>query len=142
LTGIGISVTSIICHSIVVILTTRLTWRVSLVEQELFTLPQHLSSPPVFSGVHVTRSLVLCVFMFIFVDRCLLFYPFSFSHCVVCSSLIYGFWLLFLQTPQLSDINSMITRGYCQFDRGMDISFTRISCQIIVVWATNQKIFH
>jgi len=31
------------------------------VEQELPTLPEHLSSPPVFSGVRVTRSLVLCV---------------------------------------------------------------------------------
>ena len=28
---------------------------------------EHLSSPPVFSGVRVTRSLVLCVY---FVDRC------------------------------------------------------------------------
>jgi hypothetical protein len=37
----------------------------------------------------VTRSLVLCVF---FVDRCCLsFYSFSFGHCVVCSSSIYGF---------------------------------------------------
>jgi hypothetical protein len=26
------------------------------------TLPEHLSSPPVFSGVGVTRSLVLCMF--------------------------------------------------------------------------------
>ena len=49
---------------------TRLTWHVSLVEQELLTLPEHLSSPPVFSGVHVTRSLVLYV---CFVDRCLSF---------------------------------------------------------------------
>ena len=41
---------------------TRLTQRVPLVEQELLTLPEHLSSPPVFSGViRVTRSLVLCV---------------------------------------------------------------------------------
>jgi hypothetical protein len=47
---------------------TRLTWRVPLVEQELFTLPEHLNSPPVFSGVRVTRSLVLYV---CFVDRCL-----------------------------------------------------------------------
>jgi hypothetical protein len=31
------------------------------VEQELLTLPEHLSSPPVFSGVRVTRSLVLYV---------------------------------------------------------------------------------
>jgi hypothetical protein len=37
---------------------TRLTRRVPLVEQELHTLPEHLSSPPVFSGVRVTRSLV------------------------------------------------------------------------------------
>jgi len=34
---------------------------VPLVEQELPTLPEHLSLPPIFSGVHVTRPLVLCV---------------------------------------------------------------------------------
>jgi hypothetical protein len=39
----------------------RLTRRVPLVEQELPTLPEHLSSPPVFSGARVTRSLVVCV---------------------------------------------------------------------------------
>ena len=71
---------------------TRLTRRVSLVEQELLTLPEHLSSPPVFSGVRVTRSLVLYV---CFVDRCLSFCTFSFGHCVVCSSSIYGIWLPF-----------------------------------------------
>jgi hypothetical protein len=54
------------------------------------TLPGHLSSPRVFSGVRVTRSLVLCV---CFVDRCLSFCTFSFGHCVVCPSSIYGFWL-------------------------------------------------
>jgi hypothetical protein len=47
---------------------TRLTRRVPLVEQALLTLPEHLSSPPVFSGVRVTRSLYLYV---CFVDRCL-----------------------------------------------------------------------
>ena len=57
-------------------------------EQELFTLPEHLSSPPVFSEVRVTQSLVLYVY---FVDRCLSFCNFSFGHCVVCSSSIYGF---------------------------------------------------
>ena len=57
-------------------------------------LPEHLSSPPVLSGV--TRSSVLCV---CFVYRCLSFCPFSFGHCVVCPS-IYGFWLppWYLQT--------------------------------------------
>ena len=33
----------------------------SLVEQELLTLPEHPSSPPVFSGVHVTWSLFFFV---------------------------------------------------------------------------------
>ena len=76
---------------------TRLTRRVPLVEQELLILPEHLSSPPVFSGVRVTRSLVLYV---CFVDRCLFFCSFSFGHCVVCSSSIYRFWLplWYLQT--------------------------------------------
>ena len=76
---------------------TRLTRWVSLVEQELFTHSEHLSSPPVFSRVRVTRSLVLYV---CFVDRCLSFCTFSFGHCVVCSSSIYWFWLplWYLQT--------------------------------------------
>ena len=60
------------------------------------TLPVHPNLPPVFSGVRVTRSLVLCV---CFIDRCLSFSPFSFDHCVVCPS-FYGFWLplWYLQT--------------------------------------------
>jgi len=66
---------------------TRLTRRVSLVEQELLTLQDHLSSPPVFSGIRITRSLVFYVCL---VDSCLFFCTFSFGHCVVCSS-IYGF---------------------------------------------------
>ena len=46
---------------------TRLTpRRVSLVEQELLSLPEHLSSPLDFSGDRVTRFLVLYV---CFVDR-------------------------------------------------------------------------
>jgi hypothetical protein len=77
---------------------TRLTRQVPLV-QELLTLPEHLSSPLGFSGVHVTRSLVLYV---CFVDRCLSFCTFSFGHCVVCSS-IYGLWLhlWYLQTRHI-----------------------------------------
>jgi hypothetical protein len=56
------------------------------VEQELPTLPEHLSLHPVFSGVRVTRYSVLYV---CFVDRCLSFCTLSFGHCVVCSSSIY-----------------------------------------------------
>ena len=39
---------------------TRVTRRMTLVDQELLILPEHLSSPPVFSGIGVTRSLLLC----------------------------------------------------------------------------------
>ena len=67
---------------------TRLTRRFIVVEQELSTLPEHLSSPPVFSGICATRSLVIYVCL---VDRCLSFCAFSFGHCVVGSSSIYGF---------------------------------------------------
>jgi hypothetical protein len=75
---------------------TRLKPLVPQVEKELSTLPENLSSPLIFSGVRVTRSLVLCV---CFVDRCLSFCPFSFIYCVVCPS-IYGFRLplWYLQT--------------------------------------------
>ena len=77
---------------------TRLIRRMPLVEQELFTLPEHLCSPPVFSGVRVTRSLVLNV---CFVYRCLSCCTFSFGHCVVWFSSIYsdfpfGIFKLFL----------------------------------------------
>jgi hypothetical protein len=61
--------------------------------------------PQVFSGVRVTRSLVLYV---CFVDRCLSFCTFSFGHCVVCSSSIYRFWfpLWYLQTLLKRYMNS------------------------------------
>ena len=62
----------------------RLTRRVPLVE--------HKSSTTDFSGVRVTRSLVICL---CFVDRCLSFCTISFGHCNVCYSSIFGFWLPF-----------------------------------------------
>ena len=40
---------------------TRVTRRMTLVEQELFTLPEHMSSPPVLSCVRVAPSLVFNV---------------------------------------------------------------------------------
>ena len=65
-----------------------------IVEQELLTLPEHLSSPPVFSGVRVTRSLVICV---CFVDRCLSFCPFFLPLCC-----LFFFELGILITPLVS----------------------------------------
>ena len=52
-------------------------------EQELPILPEHLSSPPVLSGVHVTRSLILYV---CFVDRYLSFVLFLLA--IVLSGLL------------------------------------------------------
>jgi hypothetical protein len=80
---------------------TRLTRWVSLEEQELLTLPEQLSSPPVFSGVRVTRSLVLCV---CFVDRFLYFY---FGHNVLSvlrytdSDYPFGIFKLFLTMEKI-----------------------------------------
>jgi hypothetical protein len=67
------------------------------VEKELQPFRNTWTHPPNFSGVRVTRSLVLYV---CFVDRCLSFCPFSFGHRFVCPSSIYGFWLplWYLQT--------------------------------------------
>jgi hypothetical protein len=79
---------------------TRLARRVPLVDQELLTLPR-LSSTPVFNGVSVTRSLVLCV---CFVNRCLSFCTFLLAN--VLSVLLrytdsdypFGIFKLFLES--------------------------------------------
>ena len=64
---------------------------------KLLSISKLLNKPPVFSGIRVTWSLVLCV---CFVDRSLSFCHFTFGHCVVCSSSISGFSLprRYLQT--------------------------------------------
>ena len=76
-----------------IIISCYITRRVPLVEQELLSLPEHMNSTPVFSGVRVTRSLVLCACFVVS-----LFVRFSFRHCVVC--LIFG--LRILITPLVS----------------------------------------
>ena len=49
-------------HSqLITMFVTRIAWRVSRVEQELLTPPEHLTSPLLCSGVHVTRYLVIHV---------------------------------------------------------------------------------
>ena len=84
---------------------TKLTRRVPLVvEQELLTLPKHLSSPPVFSGVRVTRSLVLCV---CFVDRCLAF-------CTLFLAIVLSVLLRFTDSdylPLVSSNSSLSKKG-------------------------------
>jgi hypothetical protein len=59
--------------------------------KHLIPVIQMYLQPRFLVRVRVTRSLVVCG-----VERC----PFSFGHCVVCPSTIYGFWLplWYLQT--------------------------------------------
>ena len=81
----------------------RLLLRVPLVKQGLNPLPEHLSSPPVFSGVRVTRSVILCV---MFCRS--LFVLLSFSLAIVLSVLRFiDLWI----TPLVSSNSS-----YQQFE--------------------------
>jgi hypothetical protein len=61
--------------------------------------------------VLLDSSLVLCV---CFVDRCLSFCTFSFSHCVVCSCSIYGFWYPFVSSNSFYG-RSEVFPGYSGF---------------------------
>jgi len=93
-------------------LKTRVTRRVPLVEQALLSLPEHLSSHPVFSGVRVTRSLVLCV---CFVDRWLSFCAFFWPlYCLF----FFDLWILI--TPFVSSNSSYHTLDVItpQYDDG------------------------
>ena len=90
-------------------------------EQGLLTLPEDLSSPPIFSEVRVTRSLVLCV---CFVDHYLSFF---FRLAIVLSVLLrytdsdcpFGIFKLFLCTiPQT--IESAGLRKHIWIYRGIN----------------------
>ena len=82
----------------------RVTRWVSLVKQELLTLPEHLSYPLILffvCGVRVARSLLFYVVL------CRLL--FSFGHCIVRLSSIYGFWFkLFLGPGWLNELGRWI----------------------------------
>jgi hypothetical protein len=87
----------------------RLTRRVPLVEQEQLTFPEHPSSVPVFSGVCVTRSLVLCV---CFVDHCLSFFAIMLSVLRFTDS-YYPFRLWYLETLLKKSCYSFPNRLLC-----------------------------
>ena len=73
--------------------------RVPLVEQELLTFSEHLSSPPVFGRSRVTRSLGLCV---CFVDRCFPFVVFLLLR-YTDSDYLVGIFKLFLRTIEMQN---------------------------------------
>jgi hypothetical protein len=72
------------------------------------TFPVHLSSPPIFSEVCVTRSLVLCV---CFVDRCLSFVLFLLT-------MVFFFNLRILITPLVSLNSSYVVVFLCSVSEG------------------------
>ena len=84
-------------------------------EQELFTLSEHLSSPPVFSRVRVAQSLV---FVDMFVDR----WFFSFGHCNVPSSIPFSDYPFFyVQTfrtvMELLNLFTLVSRHLYRLSR-------------------------
>jgi len=106
---------------------------VPLVEQELLTLPEHLRSPPVFSGVRVAWSFVFCVVFsrsmfvlisFFFCPLCCL----SFSDLRILINLI-GIFKLFFQM--------MLYTRYAVFNRcynGHAIVQVCISLSDMIKW--------
>jgi len=71
-------------HSwLITVFVTRVTRRVPFVDQQLFTLPEHMSLSPVVSGVRVTWPLVLCV---MFCRSLFVLLSFFSGHCVVSPS--------------------------------------------------------
>jgi hypothetical protein len=108
-------------------------------EQELLTIQKHLimSSPQAFSGVRVTRSLVLRV---CYIDRCLSFYPFSFGHCVV------SFLDLRLLITPLVSSNSSYQFNVMNIQMFLHLYSNKTSCFFedkvwtvlgMIVWITN-----
>jgi hypothetical protein len=86
---------------------------------EKLTLPEHLSSPRVFNGVHVTRSLVLCT---CFVDRCLSIYIFLFA--IVLSVLLRRIMITLVISSNSSSKNS--TKDTDIHNRGVQIKHRRM----------------
>ena len=87
-------------------------------EQEQLTFLEHPSSVPVFSGVCVTRSLVLCV---CFVDDCLSFCPFlplcclSFDLRIIITPFGFGILKLFLRKAVIHfPIGSYVKNCHCR----------------------------
>jgi hypothetical protein len=120
---------------------------VPLVEQELFTIPEHLSSPPVFSGVRVVRSLVFCVVFCIVVVRYL-----SFCHCLfwsLCCLFFFDLWILitllvssssfyvnYLSPSELFLVSDWATHSQCViFVSGLHtIVLFSVSCLMMGQW--------
>jgi hypothetical protein len=95
-------------HRLITVFVTRVTQRV---EQEMLTLPGHMSSPPVCSGVRVTRSLVFYVVFCIslFVPLSFFFWPLcclSFDFRILITPLVS--YKLFLDHNKLQQLRDLL----------------------------------
>ena len=94
------------CVSVFIRARVRLTWRVPLVEQELPTLPEHLSSSPAFGSCNsifgfmcmFCRSLFVFLYFFLWPSCCLFFFdlriliiPLLSSNSFVSSAVLFSF---------------------------------------------------
>lgn len=87
-----------------------------LVEQELVTLPEHLSLPPVLSDVHVARTGPSCLCNVLYRWS---FVPFILSLFAIVSSVIFwidGFWLPLWSLPILLCIDISVDLGSNIYD--------------------------
>ena len=122
---------------------TRVLRRIPLEEQELATLPQHLSSPAIFSLVRVTRPLILCVMLCrsLFVLLSFFLWP------MCCLS----FELLILITHLVSSnssylVLSLITRYKANLSETMHLLFyilfySRLKlCSIITFYSGSERV--
>ena len=74
---------------------TRVIRRLTLVEQELLTLSEHMSSPPIFRGSRVPPSFVICVMLSVlrFTNSD---YPFNIFKLFLISQIIFGKMFAFI----------------------------------------------
>jgi hypothetical protein len=121
----------------------------------VYALPEHPSSFPVFGGVHVTRSLVLCT---CFVDRCLSFCPFvaivlSVFLGFTVSDYPYGIFKLFLpsdaplfsQSNFKSSLRRFCWHKSCSSNATLFLDWNRnykTSTAVITSWWTVTKYLH
>ena len=88
---------------------TRLTRRVLLVEQELLTIPEHMSSPPVFSGIRSCYSIFsfMCKFCrSLFVLLSYFFWPLCCLFFFDIRILITSLWYLQTLLVQRDNLNT------------------------------------
>ena len=75
---------------------TRVTLKMSLLEQELIIFLAYLISHQFFTGLALPKCLVLCL---MFVDHCLYICAWYVGHCIFCPFAICDFWLTFGNYP-------------------------------------------